>query len=86
MLNLCRTTFLRMNIQNSQLKNILPFTHNISNFFKFNSMQVKFFTGKTETGWKFTTPTMKMKSIKPIFPPPGENLVIPGKINFLKQK
>lgn len=36
------------------------------------------FTGKTETGWKFTTPTLKMKSITPIYPPPGMNLEIPS--------
>lgn len=35
------------------------------------------FTGKTETGWKFTTPTLKMISIKPIYPPPGNNLKAP---------
>ena len=41
---------------------------------------VKFFTGKTETGFKFTTPKLRMKSVSPIFPPPGENLEIPSKI------
>ncbi len=40
-------------------------------------LTLKNFTGKTETGWKFTTPIMKMKSCRPIAPP-GENLVIPG--------
>jgi hypothetical protein len=80
MLNFGRTTFIKMNIQHLQLINISPFTNKISPFFNFNSIQMKFFTGKTETGWKFTTPTMKRKSIKPIFPPPGENLVIPGKL------
>lgn len=58
------------------LKNYLkisPFT----NKFNFYFQTAKFFTGKTETGHKFTTPTMRMKSIKPIFPPPGDNLVIP---------
>ena len=39
----------------------------------------KNFTGKTETGWKFTTPLMKMKSCKLTIPPPGDDLVIPGK-------
>ena len=39
----------------------------------------KNFTGKTETGWKFTTPLMKMKSCKLTTPPPGDDLVIPGK-------
>jgi hypothetical protein len=36
------------------------------------------FTGKTETGFKFTTPKMRMKTVTPIYPPPGENLQIPG--------
>jgi hypothetical protein len=40
---------------------------------------VKYFTGKTETGFKFTTPKMRMKSVKPIFPPPGESLQIPSR-------
>ena len=45
---------------------------------KLFQLTLKNFTGKTETGWKFTTPIMKMKSCKPV-PPPGESLVIPGK-------
>jgi len=45
-------------------------------FYKFN---IKSFTGKTETGWKFTTPKMRMKKVRPIFPPPGMNLELPGK-------
>jgi hypothetical protein len=47
---------------------------------------IKFFTGKTETGWKFTTPTLRMKTVKPIFPPPGDNLEIPSifKLIFLR--
>lgn len=49
---------------------------NLCNFFK---ISYKNFTGKTETGWKYTTPIMKMKSIKPIYPPPGYNLKLPGK-------
>ena len=48
---------------------------NQSLLYKFN---LKCFTGKTETGWKFTTPTMKMKVVRPIYPPPGYNLVLPG--------
>lgn len=47
----------------------------------FHKYKVCTFTGKTETGFKFTTPKMKMKSVKPIYPPPGENLEIPG--NYL---
>lgn len=49
---------------------------------KFYTFNMKHFTGKTETGWKFTTPTLKMKSVKPIYPPPGDNLEIPSKDNL----
>jgi hypothetical protein len=45
---------------------------------KFYNLTLRTFTGKTETGFKFTTPKMRMKSITPIFPPPGENLQLPG--------
>lgn len=41
---------------------------------KFNN-----FTGKTQTGWKFTTPTLRMKCVRPIYPPPGMNLEVPSK-------
>ena len=54
---------------------------NINNSFRLFQLSNKAFTGKTETGWKFTTPLMKMKSCKLISPPPGDNLEIPGK-NF----
>ena len=39
--------------------------------------QSRFFTGKTESGHKFKTPKMKMRCVRPIFPPPGMNLVYP---------
>jgi hypothetical protein len=45
-------------------------------FYKF---PIKTFTGKTETGWKFTTPTLRMKRVTPIYPPPGYDLEIPSK-------
>ena len=35
------------------------------------------FTGKTESGFKFKTPKMRMRVVNPIFPPPGLNLQIP---------
>ena len=35
------------------------------------------FTGKTESGFKFKTPKMRMLSVKPVYPPPGLNLRIP---------
>ena len=44
----------------------------------FYSNAIKSFTGKTETGYKFKTPDLKMRNIKPI-PPPGLNLEIPSK-------
>jgi hypothetical protein len=68
------------------LKNKLLSFNTAANINKntFQSLQfyfniVKYFTGKTETGFKFTTPKMRMKSVKPIFPPPGENLQIPSR-------
>jgi len=44
---------------------------------RINYFPIRNFTGKTETGWKFTTPTLKMIKIKPIFPPPGFSLKAP---------
>ena len=35
------------------------------------------FTGKTESGHKFKTPTLRMKVVNPVYPPPGLNLKIP---------
>ncbi len=50
----------------------------IQNNFLFYFKCIKNFTGKTETGFKFTTPKLRMKSVKPIYPPPGYNLEIPS--------
>lgn len=66
------------------------FKNNLLKTLKFKTQSlyfntVKHFTGKTETGWKFTTPTMKMKSITPIFPPPGDSLEIPSNIYLFIQ-
>jgi hypothetical protein len=59
---------------------MLKYLHkNTQNFYK---TIFKNFTGKTETGWKFTTPRLRMKSITPISPPPGENLELPSKCFF----
>ena len=65
------------------------FSNNLNNklnFSQFNfylkSVSIKFFTGKTETGFKFTTPKLRMKSVKPIMPPPGDNLEIPSKLIY----
>ncbi len=80
MLNLSRISIMNIGKPTTQFKNIFTLANKFSSFLKFNSTSVKFFTGKTETGWKFTTPTMRMKSIKPIYPPPGDNLVIPSKL------
>jgi hypothetical protein len=35
------------------------------------------FTGKTESGFKFKTPKMRMRVVHPVFPPPGLDLKIP---------
>ena len=35
------------------------------------------FTGKTESGFKFKTPKMRMRVVRPVYPPPGLNLQIP---------
>ena len=35
------------------------------------------FTGKTESGFKFKTPKMRMRVVHPVFPPPGLDLRIP---------
>lgn len=42
------------------------------------------FTGATETGFKFTTPTMRLINCKPIYPAPGLNLSIPADWNLKK--
>ena len=44
----------------------------------FYSNVIKTFTGKTETGYKFKTPDLKMRNIKPISPP-GLNIEIPSR-------
>lgn len=71
-----------MKALNTGLKNYIYISHfnksslsifNLRSLFIFNKFH---FTGKTETGWKFTTPTLKMISCKPV-PPPGFNITIP---------
>ena len=37
-------------------------------------MQVCSFTGKTESGFKFKTPKMRMRVVRPVYPPPGLSL------------
>lgn len=64
---------LRNFLHNKQL-----FSTKSSLLVSFYTNSFKYFTGKTETGHKFTTPKLRMKSVKPIFPPPGDNLQIPG--------
>ena len=51
----------------------------LNNFSKrlFIQTTTKHFTGKTETGFKFTTPKLKMRSITPVHPAPGYNLKLP---------
>lgn len=36
------------------------------------------FTGETETGWRYTTPILRMRTSKPVFPAPGYNLELPN--------
>jgi hypothetical protein len=55
---------------------MLKYTSKNTQFYR---LLLKPFTGKTETGWKFTTPTMRMKRVTPIYPPPGYNLELPSK-------
>lgn len=46
------------------------------------------FTGKTESGFKFKTPRLRMRNVNPIYPPPGLNLQIPSSLTveqFCKQ-
>jgi hypothetical protein len=84
MLNLSRLSIMKTNTKINIMQNLFKFSNSLHKIFKYNSIPVKFFTGKTETGWKYTTPTMRMKSIKPIFPPPGDNLVIPRKLILIE--
>lgn len=49
---------------------------------------VRSFTGKTESGFKFKTPKMRMRVVNPVFPPPGLNLQVPADMTpekFCKQ-
>lgn len=75
--------FTKINIQKQlfSLRNITNLAKNNLSFTFYNNT-VRTFTGKTETGWKFTTPTLRMKSVKPIIPPPGYNLQIPSILIF----
>ena len=44
--------------------------------------------GKTESGYKYKTPKLRMRCIQPIYPPPGLNLQIPQTLTpekYLKQ-
>ena len=41
------------------------------------SFQYRLFTGKTESGFKFKTPKLRMKRVNPIFPAPGLDLKAP---------
>jgi len=43
----------------------------------FMAVQARGFTGKTESGFKFKTPKMRMRVVRPVYPPPGLNLQIP---------
>ena len=50
--------------------------------------QMRGFTGKTESGFKFKTPKMRLKHVTRVFPPPGLDLRIPMGLThetFLRQ-
>ena len=48
--------------------------------FLFNAMQVRCFTGKTEDGFKWRTPKLRLRAVKRV-PPPGDNLKIPDDLD-----
>ena len=51
-------------------------------------MTSRSFTGKTETGHKFTTPKLRMRYVNPIYPPPGLSLRAPETLDvetFMRQ-
>ena len=73
MKNLIRKNF----ISNFNLKSIIGSCNNTINK-NFIYCQSFNFTGPTETGHKFTTPYMKMRSVKPVYPPPGLDLKVPS--------
>ena len=43
----------------------------------FTFMAMRAFTGKTETGHRYTTPYLKRIRCMPVYPPPGLNLKLP---------
>ncbi len=50
--------------------------------------QMRLFTGKTESGHRYKTPTMRMRRVNRITPPPGMNLQLPKDLDaetFCKQ-
>ena len=52
------------------------------------STPMRSFTGKTESGFKFKTPKLRMRVVNPVYPPPGLNLQIPADMTpekFCKQ-
>ena len=42
-------------------------------------LQFRCFAGKTELPYRYKTPSLKLRSVEPIYPPPGLNLQLPGK-------
>ena len=49
--------------------------------FMFNAMMpLRCFTGKTEDGFKYRTPKLRLRAVKRI-PPPGDNLKIPDDLD-----
>ena len=51
-----------------------------TNMLLMTSMQMRGFTGKTEDGFKWRTPKLRLRKVKRI-PPPGMNLKIPDDLD-----
>ena len=50
--------------------------------------QTRLFTGKTESGYKYLTPKLRMKNVRPVYPPPGLSLRAPEELDvetFMRQ-
>ena len=66
--------FMKCNVKAAMTQSLIP-------------IQLMGFTGKTESGFKFKTPKLRMRVVRPI-PPPGLDLKIPSGLTpdlFCKQ-
>ena len=61
----------------------------LANYSLLSSMHMQArFIGKTESGHKFTTPKLRMRCVRPVYPPPGLSLRAPAELDvetFCKQ-